>query len=204
MPVRVFGHPSRLPDGIWARAHTIGTGGPHPRWLQLDGLRGQGTGIEQGFSGAGVWDDRRQKVIGVVASVLHDSAPEPTRVAWMIPLGVLAGTAFAPLIAGDPVTGSGTPDPWKVVEALMATSVAAPDGGKGLLSLLPGHITGGLPRDDRPRLQLYQLVRRCGDFRDGPGALVQAVRRLEGDTITVQHFIDQARLLWPDLPDSHA
>ncbi|MDG4862725.1 trypsin-like peptidase domain-containing protein [Streptomyces sp. T-3] len=205
MSVRVFGHPPHLPDGIWARAHTVGTGGPHPRWLQLDGIRGQGAGIEPGFSGAGVWDDRRRKVLGVLASVLLDSAPEPTRVAWMIPLGVLAGTEFAPLIErGGAAAGSGAPDPWNVVDALMATSVAAPDGGRGLLSLLPGHITGSLPRDDRPRLQLYQLVRRCGDFRDGPGELVQAVRQLEGDTITVRRFIEQARLLWPGLPDSHA
>ncbi|MFF9405709.1 trypsin-like peptidase domain-containing protein [Streptomyces anandii] len=207
--VRAYGHPAAIPDGLWARARTVGTGGPQARWLQLDGFTGQGTRIERGFSGAGVWDEERGKVIGVVASVLDGSGPATTRVAWMIPLGPLAGTDFAALIGGVPrgwnhapgpaaAEGGAKADPWDVVEALLATGVAAADGGRGLLTLVPGHITGGMLRDDRTRLQMFHLVSRCGDFTDGPAALVRAVRRLEGDSIPVREFVERARALWPD------
>jgi hypothetical protein len=203
VPVLVFGHPAEVPDGMWARARTVGTGGPHPGWLQLDGDSGYGARIERGFSGAGVWDGRRRQVVGVVASVLESTGSAATRVAWMIPLGVLAGTAFGPLIGGGTPAPRAEPDPWALVDALLAAGVATPDGGRGLLSLLPDRIAWSVPRDDRPRLQLFQLVLRCGDFTDGPGALVRAVRQLEGDTITVRHFVEQARLLWPNQLDGH-
>lgn len=208
--VRAYGHPAAIPDGLWARARTIGAGGPQAHWLQLDGVAGQGARIERGFSGAGVWDEERGKVIGVVASVLDGSGPTTTRVAWMIPLGQLAGTDFAALADGGvrgrnhatgPVATAVKADPWDVVEALLATGVAAADGGRGLLTLVPGHITGGMLRDDRTRLQMFHLVSRCGDFADGPAALVRAVRRLEGDSISVREFVEQARALWPDRLD---
>ncbi|MEV7077570.1 trypsin-like peptidase domain-containing protein [Streptomyces sp. NPDC093516] len=200
VPVLVFGHPSDAPDGVWARARTVAAGGPQARWLQLDGDDGLGARIEQGFSGAGVWDRRNHTVAGVVSSVLNRAAPIPTRVAWMIPFALLSATRFAPDLggSGEPLGAAGPADPWDVVDALLATGAVTPDGGSGLLSLLPGHIAGGVPRADRPRLQVFHLVRRCGDFGDGPGELVRAVRELEGDSISVRHFVDAAKRLWPD------
>ncbi|MFV0134065.1 effector-associated domain 2-containing protein [Streptomyces sp. HMX87] len=202
-PVLVFGHPADVPDGVWASAHPVASGGPQPHWLQLDG-DGQGARIERGFSGAGVWDRRARAVYGVVSSVLDRAAPVPTRVAWMVPFALLAGTPYA-APADDGGTGPpadpppGPPaGPWDVVNSLLATGAAAPDGGRGLLSLLPDRISGGVPREDRPRLQIYHLVRRCGDFTDGPRELVRAVRELEGDTLSVRRFAEQARRLWPD------
>ncbi len=63
-------------------------------------------------------------------------------------------------------------------------------------------VAGGVPRADRPRLQLFHLVGRCGDFADGLRELVRAVRELEGDTLSVRRFTDQARRLWPDRLDT--
>ncbi|CAL9548513.1 hypothetical protein SUDANB108_04414 [Streptomyces sp. enrichment culture] len=200
VPVWVFGHPPDAPNGVWARARTVAAGGPQARWLQLDGDDSPGARIEQGFSGAGVWDRHSLKVTGVVSSVLNRAAPIPTRVAWMIPFALLARSSFAPLLGSGvgPAGAAGPADPWDVVNALLATGAVTQDGGSGLLSLLPGHIAGSVPRADRPRLQMFHLVRRCGDFVDGPGELVRAVRELEGETISVRHFVDAARRLWPD------
>jgi hypothetical protein len=203
VPVLVFGHPSDAPDGVWARARTVAAGGPQAHWLQLDGDDSPGARIEPGFSGAGVWDRRSGTVTGVVSSVLNRAAPVPTRVAWMIPFALLSGTPFAPPSGarGEPVGAAEPADPWDVVNALLATGAVTPDGGSGLLSLLPGHISGSVPRADRPRLQMFHLVRRCGDFRDGPGELVRAVRELEGESISVRRFVEAARRLWPDRLD---
>ncbi|WGD43275.1 effector-associated domain 2-containing protein [Streptomyces cathayae] len=199
--VLVYGHPATVLDGVWARARTVAAGGAHPGWLQLDGDGGRGACIERGFSGAGVWDEDQRQVIGVVASVLDGGGPVPTRVAWMIPLGLLAGTPFAPPPAG--AAGPGSVDAWDLVDALMATGAAAA-GARALLSVLPVGISGTVPRDDVPRLQLFHLVRRCGDFPDGPGELARAVRQLEGDTVPARDFARTARALWPDRLDGDA
>lgn len=200
--VLVYGHPAAVPDGVWARARTVAVGGAHPGWMQLDGDDGRGARIERGFSGAGVWDEARGRVVGVVASVLNAVGPAPTRVAWMIPLALLAGTPFAPApppVAGAPAAApvSVSVDAWDLVDVLMATGAATADA-RSLLSVLPAGISGTVPRDDVPRMQLFHLVRRCGDYADGPAELVRAVRKLEGDSVTARDFARTARALWPD------
>lgn len=194
--VLVYGHPATVPDGVWARARTVAVGGTHPGWMQLEGDDGRGARIERGFSGAGVWDEARGQVVGVVASVLHAVGPAPTRVAWMIPLGLLSDTPFMP----PPPAGAAGPvsvDAWDLVDTLMTTGSAAADARR-LLSVLPVGISGTVPRDDVPRLQLFHLVRRCGDYPDGPAELVRAVRKLEGDSVTARDFARAAHALWPD------
>jgi len=85
--VRAFGHPPGHETGVWARARMIGRGGPQGEWIQLDGLSQTGKRIQKGFSGAGVWDDENQAVIGCV--VVEDRQ-EADRVAWMVPTEVIA------------------------------------------------------------------------------------------------------------------
>ena len=118
----------------------------------------------------------------------------------MIPLAVLAETVFAPLLDRGPQPAHSPVDAWDLVEALMATGAAAAGAGR-LLSVLPVGISGTVPRDDVPRLQLFHLVRRCGDFTDGPAALVRAVRQLDGDTLSARRVARTARALWPDRLD---
>ena len=211
--VRAFGHPARLPEGVWTRARTVAAGGPHPGWWQLEGLDRVGMWVQPGFSGAGVLDPRRGRVVGVVVSMYSSRETAGPRVAWMIPLSLLAGRPAAdgwttaltapgearplPPLAGDGPAPDAVRDLWDVAEALLDVTGIAADGGKGLLALLPRHIGSGVPRDERPRLQALHLVRRCGDFADGPAALVRVVRQVEGDTLPVRRFVARAERLWP-------
>jgi hypothetical protein len=84
--ISVFGHPQGHDFGVWARARLIGRGGPRGQWIQMDGLSHTGKRIQKGFSGAGVWDEENEAVIGCV--VVQDRAEED-RVAWMIPIEVI-------------------------------------------------------------------------------------------------------------------
>lgn len=84
--ISVFGHPAGLESGVWARAMLIGRGGGRPGWIQLDALTITGKRIQPGFSGAGVWDEQNEAVIGCV--VASDRA-ERDKIAWMIPLEVI-------------------------------------------------------------------------------------------------------------------
>ncbi|WTT98449.1 serine protease [Streptomyces sp. NBC_00076] len=201
--VSVLGHPGRVAHGLWAHARVIGTGGTHAEWRQLDGSSVTGARIGPGFSGAGVWDLDRGLVVGIVTSVLDTPEIDSTRVAWMIPLDVLNGTRFGNLLAGNSLMGQGRSDElalhgdlWPLVECLLAIESVASDGGTSLLSVLPGKIAWGVPRQNRPRLQLLYVVRRCDEFEEGPAALIAAVRGMEGETIAMERFTRLAGRIW--------
>jgi vWA-MoxR associated protein C-terminal domain/vWA-MoxR associated protein middle region 0/Effector-associated domain 2/Trypsin-like peptidase domain len=84
--ISVLGHPAGQDNGVWASAMLIAWGGPRREWIQLDALRSVGKRIQKGYSGAGVWDEENEAVIGCV--VAEDRA-EQDRVAWMIPVEVI-------------------------------------------------------------------------------------------------------------------
>ncbi len=86
--ISVLGHPHGHDFGVWARARLIGRGGPRAQWIQMDALSHTGKRIQKGFSGAGVWDEENEAVIGCV--VVQDRAEED-RVAWMIPNEIIIG-----------------------------------------------------------------------------------------------------------------
>ncbi|GHA20213.1 hypothetical protein GCM10010372_20240 [Streptomyces tauricus] len=85
--LRVFGYPKQAPHGIWVSARLVGAGGPCPVWRQLDVVADSGVGVEQGFSGAGVWDPRSERMVGLVTAAFSRGG---ARVAWMLPLDVAA------------------------------------------------------------------------------------------------------------------
>ncbi|MGW1209989.1 trypsin-like peptidase domain-containing protein [Streptomyces sp. NPDC002499] len=207
--VAVYGYPSGVPDGIWARGQIVGAGGVHPAWRQIDGLDPVGAPVTRGFSGAGVWDLGRGLVVGVLAAVLAARTTEAApaaRVAWMIPLDVLDGTRFE-ITAAAPAREAAQParvdEPlparalWALVDRLLAVESFRIDSGHQLLLQLPSEIVSGIARQNSPRIQLYQIVRRCGEFEQGPVALVSAVQWIEGDTTAVKNFVEEARKIWP-------
>ncbi|MFJ9011461.1 trypsin-like peptidase domain-containing protein [Streptomyces canus] len=201
--VSVFGHPAAVPNGLWARGWVVGQGGPLPGWRQIDGLDAVGAAVERGFSGAGVWDLGRGLVVGVLASVLTprrtDSAAAAPRVAWMIPLDALDLGHLPATPAAGPITDRAAPPSslWPLVDRLLAMESFRVDAGTQLLAQLPAEIAAGTTRSTNPRLQLYHVVSRCGEFTVGPTALTRAVRWMEGDTLAVTDFVAQARKAWP-------
>ena len=81
---RVYGHPTRIVEGVWTHGTIADTSGPHGEWMQLVGDRER---IEQGFSGGGVIDSPSGRVVGIVVAAYE---PLDRPAAWMIPMEVVA------------------------------------------------------------------------------------------------------------------
>jgi S1-C subfamily serine protease len=85
--IYALGHPAGYDNGIWARARLIARGGVNPEWVQMEAFSDIGKRIQKGYSGAGVWDEQKRAVIGCVIAA---DRTEPDRVAWMIPVEIIA------------------------------------------------------------------------------------------------------------------
>ncbi|MFR0359467.1 trypsin-like peptidase domain-containing protein [Streptomyces sediminimaris] len=88
-PARVFGLPVGRPGGVWhyGRLRAVQADG----WVQLD-LTADGYRVSGGFSGAPVWDDELNGVVGMV--VAAESGEPPA--SYLLPTRLLAG-AWPPL-----------------------------------------------------------------------------------------------------------
>ena len=96
-PVRLFGFPQGKGNGTWIRGETKGPIGNG--WIQLDNELGR-HGVTPGFSGAPIWDDQAQAVVGMMVG----TPVGETDTAYMIPAGTLA-KAWPPLTTeADAVT----------------------------------------------------------------------------------------------------
>jgi S1-C subfamily serine protease len=82
---RIFGFPEDRDDGIWASGvlrERQGAG-----WVQLEDLNAQGYAIEKGFSGAPVWDEELEAVVGMAVAADRDRVA--AKAAFMIPISVV-------------------------------------------------------------------------------------------------------------------
>jgi WD40 repeat protein len=81
---RVLGFPVRHDDGAWATGQLRALQARH--WLQMDGTTQAGYPIARGFSGAPVWDEELEGVVGITVAVDADPA---VRSSYLIPAAVL-------------------------------------------------------------------------------------------------------------------
>lgn len=84
-PFKVMGFPEGQPNGAWAEGELRGS--LANRWVQLEAVRKPGYRLEGGFSGAPVWDDRLQAVVGI--AVAADILRPEVKVAFIIPAASL-------------------------------------------------------------------------------------------------------------------
>jgi tetratricopeptide (TPR) repeat protein/S1-C subfamily serine protease len=82
---RTFGFPSGHDDGLEATGVLRGRQGTG--WVQLEGVTQTGVRLEPGFSGAPVWDETQNGVVGM--AVAADQKRPEAKVAFMIPTKVL-------------------------------------------------------------------------------------------------------------------
>jgi WD40 repeat protein len=81
---RTFGFPARHDDGVWASGRLLdrqGTG-----WVQLEDVKETGFRVERGFSGAPVWDDELQGVVGMAVAA---EARDEVRAGYLTPAEAL-------------------------------------------------------------------------------------------------------------------
>ncbi|NEO90002.1 MAG: trypsin-like peptidase domain-containing protein [Moorea sp. SIO3G5] len=84
-PFKVFGCPKKVSFGVWATG--VLSEQNAKQWFQLEDTKITGYGIEPGFSGSPVWDEKLQGVVGMV--VAADRKRETAKVAFMIPTQIL-------------------------------------------------------------------------------------------------------------------
>ena len=87
-PFRVLGFPSGQPNGVSATGVLRGRVGNG--WVQLEDVKQPGYRLEPGFSGAPIWDEKLQGVVGIAVAAEMNRAQ--AKVAFMIPASVLDKT----------------------------------------------------------------------------------------------------------------
>ncbi len=178
-----FGHPARLPDGVWTEGRILGSAGPRGEWLQLSGgLAMYDERIEPGFSGGGVKDGVTGRVVGVIVAA-HSS--RQSRLAWMVPMEVAAQywNPLADLLGRQPVgpeqLDSAAVD--ALVRAFGAVRAMADEGRRQqVVHLLPAHIRAALHGRAAAARDTASIVVACLRFEDGIEELTSLVRYIEG------------------------
>ena len=82
---RIFGFPQGHDLGIWATGTLRDKRGND--WIQLDAITAQNRAVEKGFSGAPIWDESLQGVVGM--AVAAEKRREDVTAAFMIPVSTL-------------------------------------------------------------------------------------------------------------------
>ena len=105
-PYRAFGFPAGQDDGVWSEGRLLGRQGTN--WIQLEDDKIPGFAVIAGFSGAPVWDEQLQGVVGMIVA---SSQPATTKTAFAIPSDVLIASwlqlasLMRPLIPRNPYKG---------------------------------------------------------------------------------------------------
>lgn len=84
-PFRVLGFPSGQPNGVSAAG--VLRGRVANAWVQLEGVKQPGYRLEAGFSGAPIWNEKLQGVVGMAVAA-EMNRPE-IKAAFMIPASIL-------------------------------------------------------------------------------------------------------------------
>lgn len=156
--VRSYGHPAGIEDGVWALTRLVGFGGPGGEWIQMDGQTVTGRRVERGFSGAGAIDERSGAVVGLV---IAEDVHAPHKVAWMIPMELVARYLPAVFALLEEASGEPEPEPAPRQPGAAAERRLSPAEQRALFDKLwavPG-------MRDRPARDLYldALEQRLGE-----------------------------------------
>jgi hypothetical protein len=85
---RVFGFPQGHDIGVWAMGELRDV--QATEWIQMEAIRVPGYQVELGFSGAPVWDESLQGVVGM--AIAAERKREGVKAAFMIPTKILVQT----------------------------------------------------------------------------------------------------------------
>jgi hypothetical protein len=84
-PFQVLGFPTKQSNGVWASGEL--RAGISNGWVQIEDVKQAGYRLEPGFSGAPIWDEKLEGVVGM--AVAADINRPETKAGFMIPVKVL-------------------------------------------------------------------------------------------------------------------
>lgn len=206
--VSVHGYLPGHEAGVWAHARLSGRSGPRREWFQLAVLTGTAQRVLQGFSGAGVWDEENETVIGCVVA---GEQADQDMTAWMIPLEVIVGywpdlrglVMPEPFPAGLRSSGSrdlslmSANDRERLAAMLLGLrGINDPATRELFIETIQRQFAGRLevPRTDGGPLDTLALVDAC---LEQPGALHELVERLRAyhHTESEQRLVEEIAAL---------
>ncbi|NET60204.1 MAG: trypsin-like peptidase domain-containing protein [Symploca sp. SIO2E6] len=85
-PFRIFGFPKQREMGVWASGvlrDKLANG-----WVQMEDIKVPGYSVEPGFSGAPVWDEQLEAVVGM--AVAAERKREAAKTSFLIPTSILS------------------------------------------------------------------------------------------------------------------
>ncbi|GJD16803.1 peptidase S1 and S6, chymotrypsin/Hap [Rivularia sp. IAM M-261] len=85
-PFQIFGFPSQRDFGVWASG--VLRDKTAQGWVQMEDIKTQGYQVQPGFSGAPIWDENLEGVVGM--AVAAEKKREEVKAAFMIPTSMLA------------------------------------------------------------------------------------------------------------------
>lgn len=174
-PVRAYGFPRGLPDGLWRSAVLAGPGGPGVGWIQVDPV---GAPMPHGFSGAGALADR-----GVVGLLVARYRGDAGSVNWLVPAEHIA-TCFPAVLASPGATDRepSTSELQRLARVLIEVpAMRHPDSRQQVIDALPPTVANQVPRQPTPMLEAFALLRTCLSYRGGLSHLVAVLDGFDSD-----------------------
>jgi Trypsin-like peptidase domain/Effector-associated domain 9 len=84
-PFQIFGFPSQRDFGVWASG--VLRDKTAQGWVQMEDIKAQGYQVQPGFSGAPIWSENLEGVVGM--AVAAEKKREDVKAAFMIPTSML-------------------------------------------------------------------------------------------------------------------
>jgi hypothetical protein len=184
----MFGHPSGMDGGVWARGRLVDVGGPVRGWVQIDGVDSLGRAVAPGFSGAGVLDDG-DWVIGLLVS---RDRQRDARVAWMMPTETVAAAfevvAAAVADLSPPRLPSVTAaDVQRLAHLLSELPLMRDERTRqDVVDALRPEVSRAIPRRASVVHDVYSIVVTCRNYPGGLRELMKVVRWFGGESTMVR------------------
>jgi hypothetical protein len=165
-PYRAFGFPAGLDDGVWSGGRLKGRQGTN--WIQLEDDKIPGFAVIAGFSGAPVWDEQLQGVVGMIVAA---SQPATAKVAFAIPYDVLVEEwPELKIVTRPPIPRN----PYKGLHAFTEYDVRDFFGRDALIDELATAVETALTRESKEGQQARMLTVVLGPSGSGKSSVVMA------------------------------
>ncbi len=163
-PFRALGFPSGYDDGVFATGRLLGRLGTN--WIQLEDVKVPGFAVIAGFSGAPVWDEQLQGIVGMIVA---SSQQATTKTAFVIPSDVLKKTW-----TGIEIPPTVPRNPYKGLHAFTEYDARDFFGRDALIDELATAVETALTREYKEGQQARMLTVVLGPSGSGKSSVVMA------------------------------
>ena len=160
---RALGFPSGYDNGVFATGRLLGR---LTNWIQIEDVKVPGFAVIAGFSGAPVWDEQLQGVVGMIVAASQQAT---AKVAFVIPSDVLKA-AWPPIRVPPPVPRN----PYKGLHAFTEHDARDFFGRDTLINELTTAVETALTRESKDGQQARLLTVVLGPSGSGKSSVVMA------------------------------